>query len=284
MSSRLQGGRTPQTGQRSDGASRAAAQSPNKKKADQLAADVAVKKMAGNGAKAAAPPPAPDGERPVRVLVTGYGPFMGIDPNPTQEIAEKLAFIKIPGAEIKTKVLTVSWADVDSFVAGELQSYKPDVVVSMGFSAGHHEIKEYATNQRSGRDANGVEGGFQKIDENGPDFRHTTLPVDRINKDQAAAFQGDQADHRLDDVDHTEPDDDYLCNFIEYRELSALQGTGAEAGFLHISDVERDLPAVIQLIRSAVAEVQEQRKKKPAVTQQDVATPDAPKPPGGAGG
>src|SRR5688572_12114432 len=46
---------------------------------------------------------------PVRVLVTGYGSFMGIEDNPSAAIAEKLASVKIPGALIKTKVLPVTW-------------------------------------------------------------------------------------------------------------------------------------------------------------------------------
>lgn len=199
-----------------------------------------------------------NGNRPVRVLVTGYGPFMGINDNPSGEIAKELAKLKIKGAIIKTEVLPVTWKDVDSFVDGDLKTFKPDIVISMGYSAGAHEIKTYATNHRSGPDASGVEGGGVKIDPNGDEFEETTLPVDKILADQNKVRGGG-----LVNVGHTEPGDDYLCNYVEYKELEALKGTGAEAGFLHISDVKRDLPAIKQLIRTAVKDVQDKRAHPP---------------------
>ncbi|MSP59809.1 MAG: hypothetical protein EXR72_05610 [Myxococcales bacterium] len=224
-----------------------------KAKADAKAADVAIRRMShgpGKGGEA-------DPDRPVRVLVTGYGSFMGIEDNPSAAMAEQLAKVKIPGAIVMTKVLPVTWDQVDAFVDGELASFKADIVIGMGFSAGHHEIKEFAVNHKSGADASGAEGGGKKIAEDGPDFLRTTLPVDKILADQKKLGGGG-----LEGVNHTEPDDDYLCNYIEYRELKALQNTGAEVGFLHISDVERDLPAIIQLVTTAVADVKDRRRRE----------------------
>jgi pyroglutamyl-peptidase len=207
---------------------------------------------------------------PVRVLVTGYGAFDGINDNPSGEIARHLAKLQIPGAIVKTEVLPVTWKDVDAFVARELPTFKPDVVVSMGFSAGAHEIKEYAVNEKSGADAKGVQGGDQKIAPRGPGEEKTTLPVDAIMADQKKLGDGG-----LNAVDHPEPSDDYLCNYVEYKELRALQNTGAEVGFVHLSDVDRDLPAVEQLIRTAVADVEARRHE----AEPTKAVASAPEPP-----
>src|SRR4051812_27452623 len=105
------------------------------------------------------PPP-----KPIRVLVTGYGPVQWIENNPTSEIAKKLASLKVSGAEIRTEVLPVTWKGVDDFVERDVKGWKPDVVISMGFSDGHHEVKEFAVNKREGADAGGVEGGNVAID------------------------------------------------------------------------------------------------------------------------
>jgi pyroglutamyl-peptidase len=252
--------------QRTAGARRERGESsgPGKKKgSDGKAADVAIRKMANEGR---------DARGPVRVLVTGYGPFMSVADNPSGEIAEALAKLKVPGAIIRTKVLPVTWQEVDAFVDGEVKAWKPDVVIGMGFSAGAHEIKTHAVNYRTGADAAGVEGGDRPITEGGPQFRETTLPVDKILEDQRRVH-GDQG---LTAVNHTEPDDAYLCNYIEYRELQALQNTGAMAGFLHISDVTRDLPAIETLLRTVVTEVQAQRKRASAVA--EAGTTHAPPP------
>jgi pyroglutamyl-peptidase len=268
----------------------AAAPSAGKKKADQLAADVAVKKMAGEGGDKGSAKKQP-ADKPVKVLVTGYGPFDGIDPNPTAQIADKLNSIQIPGAEIVTKVLPVGWKDADKFVEKTIKHEKPDVVVSMGYSAGHHELKEFAVNHRSGADVHNKNVGYHEtIDKKqDPDNAlQTTLPIDRIKRDQAS-LEGQDNARPLEYAEEVDQGDDYLCNYIEYRELDALKGTGVEAGFLHLSDADQDFPAVVQLIRSAVADVQEQRKgggKGAPVSDARDANPaaDDPPPHGGAGG
>src|SRR5438105_4115693 len=95
-----------------------ATSTPQKRAADGMAADVAVRRMANAPASG-----------PVRVLVTGYGAFDGIQNNPTAAIAEKLGQVKIPGAIVKAVVLPVTWKDVDAFIAGELKQFHADIVI-----------------------------------------------------------------------------------------------------------------------------------------------------------
>jgi pyroglutamyl-peptidase len=200
----------------------------------------------------------PKDARPIRVLITGYGPFQHITNNPSGAIAERLGLLDLPGVEIRAHVLDVAWDDVDAFIEGELQDFEPDIVISMGFKDGAHEVKQFAVNEKSGTDNDGVSGGGDAIETEEKDgvdqFQRTTLPLDRIMHDQEAL-----GEEGLVLVDHTEPNDRFLCNYIEYRTLDALEGTDVLAGFVHLSDAERDYHGVKQLLLSSVAEVQDRR-------------------------
>src|SRR4051812_45783085 len=90
--------------------------------------------------------------RPLRVLITGYGPFSGIRHNPAETIARQLGKLKLEGVELTTKILPVEWPNVDLFMRDELPVIKPDLVISLGYAQGRHEIKDWATNFRQGVD------------------------------------------------------------------------------------------------------------------------------------
>jgi prolyl-tRNA editing enzyme YbaK/EbsC (Cys-tRNA(Pro) deacylase) len=89
-----------------------------------------IRRMAHHGKE---PHPGEGGsDGPVRVLVTGYGAFMGIENNPSGEIAERLGKIKIPGAIVKTMVLTDGARVVAAIVPGDRRLDRKKVARAVG--------------------------------------------------------------------------------------------------------------------------------------------------------
>ncbi len=176
------------------------------------------------------------GEKPMRVVVTGYGAFMGITDNPSANMAQKLAERGVKGAIVEYRRLDVTPAAVESFIA-EMRKAPPDVILSMGVTGGQAQVEERPENHLgAAEDGNGQQMADRKVREGGPDELKTDLPVDAI--DWALQGFGAQRGVFTSASDPTyQPDRSaYLCNFLGYN-LASEFGTTPKttAGFMHIN-------------------------------------------------
>lgn len=191
------------------------------------------------------------GEVPLKVVVTGYGAFMGITDNPSANMAQKLSEAGVKGAIVEYRRLDVTTAAVDAFVA-EMRNSPPDVILSMGVTHGQSQVEERPENQLgAARDGNNEQMLAREVRAGGARELTTDLPVHAI--DAALHGFGDaRAVHTsTSDADYRPDRSAYLCNYLGYNlatEFGAAPAT--TAGFIHITpDTPVDqMHAVLQAV------------------------------------
>jgi pyroglutamyl-peptidase len=83
-------------------------------------------------------------DRPLCVLVTGFGPFPGAPSNPTQQLVARLARLRRPatsGLRLVTHVFPTSYAAVDQQLPGLIDKHQPDAVVMFGLAGRRKAIR-----------------------------------------------------------------------------------------------------------------------------------------------
>lgn len=73
-------------------------------------------------------------DRPIRVLLTGFGPFPGMPRNPAETIVRRLAAsraLRALPARVETLVLDTMWSRLDA-LAARIESVRPDIVFMVG--------------------------------------------------------------------------------------------------------------------------------------------------------
>lgn len=190
----------------------------------------------------------PPGTRPLRVLVTGYGPFGGYPTNPSGELAKAVGALGVRGAQVVVEVLPVEYGQVEAFVE-RIRRDPPDIVLSMGVGPREVEVKAY--NWNAGHtDVAGQPGpGRGEIRAGGEGVLDTNLPIASINERLAGTFGS--AATLASTADPPPPGEGaYLCNYLNYRLLETFRSTRTAAGFVHISP--QTSPAEIQTVLEAV--------------------------------
>ncbi|MBS1707649.1 MAG: hypothetical protein JSS65_02885 [Armatimonadetes bacterium] len=165
----------------------------------------------------------------MRVLTTGYGPFLSVTENPSGWLVERC------GAPCV--VLPVSFAAVDKFLA-ELDPDTFDALVMVGVHGRARKMRLESVARNVVGKTPDVEGqvlGPGKIDPTEPDRIRTSL------------WSG----VRLADFTVTDDAGDYLCNYIFYRASVALPEK--KVGFVHVPpwdrmSQERQLAAIQRLL------------------------------------
>lgn len=114
----------------------------------------------------------------MKILLTGFGPFLSYKTNPTETLAREFDKMTINGAKIKGAVLEVKHKDSGKEVARIIASEKPDAIVSTGLAAtkGSIILERIALNRFYFRDR---EKGTE-VDEplgDGPLAYASTLPL-----------------------------------------------------------------------------------------------------------
>lgn len=205
------------------------------------------------------------GETPMRVVVTGYGAFMGITDNPSANLAQKLAESGIRGAVVEYRRLEVNHAAVNDFIA-EMKKRPPDVILSMGVSS-HSQVEERPENKVGG----GVDGDNRPITPGAvrpgrPDELATDLPLDAIHRALepfgAARVVGSSASDPYYQPDRSA----YLCNYLGYNLADSFGASASTtAGFVHITSgtpVDQ-MKALLEAVAARQAEV---RRAQPPVS------------------
>ncbi len=176
------------------------------------------------------------GEKPLRVVVTGYGAFMGITDNPSANMAQKLAELGVKGAIVEYRRLDVNHEAVNQFVA-EMKRSPPDVILSMGVSS-QSQVEEHPENRVGG----GVDGDNNPITpgvvrKGAKNELNTDLPVATI--DAALKKFGDKREvgTSKSDAAYAADRSAYLCNYLGFNLADNFGQTPATtAGFVHVTD------------------------------------------------
>ena len=176
------------------------------------------------------------GEKPLRVVVTGYGKFMGITDNPSANLAAKLAQIGVKGGIVEYRRLDVTPQAVDDFIK-DMKAHPPDVILSMGVTGGQSQLEESPENHLGAApDGNGVMMTEREVIAGGEDELHTDFPVETVEWALKKFGKKRETFTSLSDASYSADRSAYLCNYIGYN-LAAEFGDqpNTTAGFIHVT-------------------------------------------------
>lgn len=175
------------------------------------------------------------GERPLRVVVTGYGAFMGITDNPSANLALKLAELGVKGGIVEYRRLDVNHGAVQEFMR-EMKAAPPDVILSMGVSSSS-QVEELPENVvGSGRDGDDKPITPGVVRPGAPDVLKTDLPVEQIDAALRPFGEARVIGTSKSDPDYAPDRSAYLCNYLGFNLADAFGSSAATtAGFVHMT-------------------------------------------------
>ena len=116
---------------------------------------------------------------PLRVVVTGYGPFGGRSVNPSDTLGQQVSQMPVDGATIEYRRLDVNHDSVDGFM-NQILKNPPDVVMSLGVSW-KPQLEELPEN-RVGGGREGESHPAGPILPGHPGTIPTDLPTEKLEK------------------------------------------------------------------------------------------------------
>lgn len=166
----------------------------------------------------------------MRLLLTGFVPFLDNPINPTEEIVKRLDAKVINGYEIVTAVLPVDFNESEQQLKKAITANQPDVIIMLGLAAGRFKItpERIAINIKDGeKDNKGYVPVDEPIDPNGKDGLFSTLPIRKM----VEVLKENNLPAEISNTAGT-----YLCNNMMYVALQeAIKNNEAYlAGFIHI--------------------------------------------------
>lgn len=172
----------------------------------------------------------------MKVLLTGFGPFPGVESNASGSLALQLADEardRFPQHVIQAVVLETTWRAGLEAARREISNRAPDFVIHFGVS---EQARGFVIERRAHNtcddviDACGLRPTAEVLGERSIPMVAATLPVDQIAKVLAArGLPHEFSDHA----------GAYLCNAVLYQTLSAClepeRSAGKpRAGFIHL--------------------------------------------------
>jgi pyroglutamyl-peptidase len=167
----------------------------------------------------------------MNVLFTGFEPFGGDSVNPSERICAELEQATNDAIRIQTALLPVSFVEAPKKLEQALQTYRPSVVISMGYSAKATCVllERVALNVADARipDNDKYQPSDTSIIQAAPFALETTFPVreaiDYLYRQGIPVKQSYSAGT-------------YVCNALFYHLLFAQRQTGylRSAGFVHL--------------------------------------------------
>lgn len=166
---------------------------------------------------------------PIRVLVTGFGPFPGVPDNASASVVNALAGTAVtPGIELFAEVVPVDWADARTAAACATARANPHAILHFGVSkrVTGFEIETRAINMSGPKqDAAGIARPESPLDRYGMPLLPGTLPPSILLR---ALRQGRFP------VQLSRNAGRYLCNALFYWSLAEAGASGALVGFIHL--------------------------------------------------
>lgn len=166
----------------------------------------------------------------MRLLLTGFEPFLSYTVNPTMRIVEELNGLELAGYEIVGKVLPVDFASSGNKLLAHMKEIDPDAVISLGLAGGRYKItpERIAINVKDGAaDNEGHISMDESIHIEGEPGYFSTLPIRQmVNKLIEEGFPAE--------ISNTAGT--YLCNNVMYEALhyAKKNNPNMKAGFIHI--------------------------------------------------
>lgn len=169
-----------------------------------------------------------------RLLITGFEPFGGERVNPSGAVAEEAAKTlkgTLPGVDIVSAVLPVSFKRAREAVKELVEIHQPDVAIALGQAGGlaHIAVERVAINLMDARtpDNDGYAPLDEPIEPGAPAVYLSTLPVRLIVKRLRDAGMPAALSYSA---------GTFVCNLVmfELLHLSATTGWPRCAGFLHL--------------------------------------------------
>jgi len=166
---------------------------------------------------------------PVRILVTGFGPFPGVPENASAPIVEALAkSAAVPGIELMTEIIPVLWTYARGVSRDAIARAKPHAILHFGVSrkASGFEIETRAFNLSGPKEdfVGGVWPG-KPLETPGERVLEATLPPAIL---LGALRRGGFPAHISRDAGR------YLCNALFYWSLADSRADGPLVGFIHM--------------------------------------------------
>ena len=168
----------------------------------------------------------------MKILLTGFTPFPGVEVNPAQFVVEQVAEqMQGETVELIAEVLPTAFVAAGERIRQLIWEIQPDVVISLGVAAGRDAIslERFALNVNDADkpDNDGHTASGQSIVENGPAAYRSTLPLD-------ALYQA--LSERNIPVKFSNHAGAYVCNHVFYvaRHTVEQMDVPALCGFIHI--------------------------------------------------
>jgi len=171
----------------------------------------------------------------MRVLVSGFEPFLDEKINPTAMIADFVNSCEGhrwgSDLDVRGVVLPVTFDGAFQRLKSEMSHFKPDVVVCFGLAGGRTtvDVERIAVNIRGGdqtsRGDNSGKTPEGPVIEGAPLAYETTLPFDSIL--EAVRANGIPAKLSL-------SAGTYVCNDLFYQLQNELKNTNVKSGFIHV--------------------------------------------------
>jgi pyroglutamyl-peptidase len=172
---------------------------------------------------------------PVRILVTGFGPFPGVPVNASGAMVEALeGRAAVQGLSVFSQIIPVTWADARQVAREAMARIKPHAVLHFGVSRRLtcFEIETRAINISGPKeDHAGAVRPAEPLERCGKTFLNATLPSAALL--MALRQRGLPAQLSKDAGR-------YLCNALLYWSLMELGKDGPLAGFVHMPALGAD--------------------------------------------
>lgn len=188
-----------------------------------------------------------------RFLLTGFGPFPGVEQNPTQQVVERLADCrKRKGCELHCLVLPTEYGRADELFVESIQRLQPAYILCLGVARTAWLRPERRAHNLDSATLPDAAGHVQRgpIEAGGRDSLPSTLALKEIRAALLAAGYP---------VKYSDDAGGYLCNHIFYRACSAALGLKPRprCGFIHVPPadalpLDRLEQAVRIMIRSSL--------------------------------
>jgi pyroglutamyl-peptidase len=179
---------------------------------------------------------------PIRILLTGFGPFPGAPFNPTQPLVARLLRLRRPAladVELSGHIFPVTYKDVDRQLPELLKEKRPQALLMFGLAnrTPFIRVETRARNAvttlwpdagRSRARKGSIDGGADaKLF--GPHTAKLLRAAERTGVDVRASRDAGS----------------YLCNYLSWRAIEATHGESGPrlAAFVHVPSIGRDRAA-----------------------------------------
>lgn len=190
----------------------------------------------------------------MKLLLSGFEPFLNNKINPSFEVLKKLPK-DIDGNEINIIELPVTFNESFKVLEKEIKVIKPDIVISFGLAAGREAISlestAYNLKKSSAPDNNGIIFENEEI-------------VKGANKEIKTSFKIDETITNIGSKDTKVSNFPgyYVCNFVYYNVLFNEKKYGYKGLFIHVPTFESmDTLKMEDLIIKVIKELFKERSR-----------------------